>query len=101
MNSIGDNGAQSLALMIREKKDYQKLTLVLRSNQVSNTGYEKIKQALIYHMQERNTREVENYDKITLREDIKIQLAGNPIIIKDFQTQLDGLANSFASLLLL
>ncbi len=31
-NSIGDIGAQSLSTMIREKRDYDKLTIVLRSN---------------------------------------------------------------------
>ena len=51
-------------------------------------------------MQERNTREIEQMEPVN-PEDIKIHLQGNPILIKEFQTQLESLAQSFASLLVL
>jgi Ran GTPase-activating protein (RanGAP) involved in mRNA processing and transport len=42
-NSVGDIASGSLANLIRTKQDYVKLNIHLRSNQISNAGYEKIK----------------------------------------------------------
>jgi hypothetical protein len=42
-NSVGDIASGSLANLIRSKQGYIKLNIYLRSNQISNAGYEKIK----------------------------------------------------------
>lgn len=42
-NSIGNQACGTLALVIKEKREFEKLTIVLRSNQIGNQGYEQIK----------------------------------------------------------
>ena len=97
-NQIGDQACGAIAKMIREKQGYERLTLVLRCNQISKQGYEKLKEALLHHHQDLNTRREFSH---TANEDLKVQLGGNPISIRDFQAALDSLGTTFASLLLL
>lgn len=72
-NSIGDNASSSLSNLIKIKTGYLRLNINLRSNQISNTGFEKIKQSIMWHMQSRNTREIEQMEPV-LPEEIDVKL---------------------------
>ncbi|TNV78312.1 hypothetical protein FGO68_gene575 [Halteria grandinella] len=97
-NQVSDNVTPALIKLINEKRDFQTLTLGLRSNQISQQGYNRIKDALLKQVSgRRGFRE----SGIVYREEIKIQLAGNPIMVKDFQSQLDALAQTFSGMMLI
>ena len=48
-NSIGDKACDVIALVIKEKFEFDKLIINLTRNQISNEGYCKIKEALKIH----------------------------------------------------
>eukprot|EP00347_Sterkiella_histriomuscorum_P022754 403337281 len=97
-NEVENLACGALANLIKFKVKYEKLVINLGQNGITTPGFEQIRSALIYQVQSKNTRRHELLEKMDLAEDIKIQLGGNSIFVKNFQAELEQIGQSFASI---